>query len=580
MKSFTLKTLTVAIVSTISFSAVADKYEIEEIPTADNFRHSFAKDINAQEFVVGVSRLPTDVELDLTKISPAILQKAGIADIEEVDTLTPEQREYIIQQIANERNSEPQQQRVGINRSYYFDTTVQSIVPFPANEDQLEDSTDSFFYSINNQNSAVGYSSAPFGLIEYTYTDGEGEEQTSEFFVSDFITRGVWYNNGETTSITPPATDYLGGESALFDINDSGLAAGYASVGVSPRSEERIANCEPEDEDDIVSAPLQVCAWNIWFETKSTGASNIEPFYNPRFGGGRSSFSARRSIYDVRGFLWQLDASGEVISQQELGTLVPRNEEDDRDFSSYAFAVNNNGIAVGQSWTYHPQRGAIRMPAIFVDGEAVPVTEDEKYFWGSAKDINDNNQAAGYLVENLSGTLRNTAFIYDVDLDELTMVPGFFTGSSTIIHSINNNGMAVGTGEIEATLSNVRQRVGFAYDSTDEAAEFINLNDAISCDSPYDIVEANSINDNGVILATALKQEEYQDDSGETQTREVAVTIKLDPVDGELNNCRQEENQIEREGASTGLFSLLTLGSLGLLITAIRRRAFLKTKKS
>ncbi|WP_278361130.1 DUF3466 family protein, partial [Idiomarina abyssalis] len=107
-----------------------------------------------------------------------------------------------------------------------------------------------------------------------------------------------------------------------------------------------------------------------------------------------------------------------------------------------------------------------------------------------------------------------------------------------------------------------------------------NLNDAISCDSPYDIVEANSINDNGVILATALKQEEYQDDSGETQTREVAVTIKLDPVDGELNNCRQEENQIEREGASTGLFSLLTLGSLGLLITAIRRRAFLKTKKS
>jgi hypothetical protein len=220
------------------------------------------------------------------------------------------------------------------------------------------------------------------------------------------------------------------------------------------------------------------------------------------------------------------------------------------------------------------------MPAIFVDGEAVPVTEDEKYFWGSAKDINDNNQAAGYLVENLSGTLRNTAFIYDVDLDELTMVPGFFTGSSTIIHSINNNGMAVGTGEIEATLSNVRQRVGFAYDSTDEAAEFINLNDAISCDSPYDIVEANSINDNGVILATALKQQEYQDESGETQTREVAVTIKLDPVDGELNNCRQEENQIEREGASTGLFSLLTLGSLGLLITAIRRRAFLKTKKS
>lgn len=580
MKSFTLKTLTAAVVSTISLSAVADKYQIEEIPTADNFRHSFAQDINAQEFIVGVSRLPTDVEIDLTKVAANILRNAGITDIEEVDTLTQEQRDFITRQLANERNSNSQQQRIGFNGAYYFDTTTQSIKPFPANESQLKDSTDSYFYSINNQNSAVGFSSAPFSLVEFSYTDGDGEEQTREYFVSDFISRAVWYNNGEISSIAPPATEYLGGESALFDINDSGLAAGYASIGVSPIAEERIASCDPEDEEVIVTTPLQVCTWNIWFETKNASASNIEPFYNSRFGGGRSNFSARRSIYDIRGFLWQLDANGDVISSRELGTLEPRDEEDDRDFSSYAFAVNNNDIAVGQSWTYHSQRGAIRMPAIFINGDAVAVSEEDRYFWGAANDINDNNVAVGYLVENLSGTLRNTGFIYDIDAEELTPVPGFFTGSSTIIHAINNNGMAVGTGEIEATLSNVRQRVGFAYDSTDEAAELINLNDAISCDSAYNIVEANSINDNGVILATALTQEEYQDDSGETQVREKSVTVKLDPVEGELNNCRQEENQVEREGASVGLSSLLTLGSLGLLITAIRRRTFLKTKKS
>jgi len=580
MKSFTLKTLTVAVVSTISLSAVADKYQVEEIPTADNFRNSFAQDINAQEFIVGVSRLPTDIEIDLTKVSTNILRNAGITDIEEVETLTHEQREYITRQLANERNSNAQQQRVGVNRAYYFDTTTQSIEPFPANDNQLENSTDSYFYSINNQNAAVGFSSAPFNLTEYSYTDGDGEEQTNEYFVSDFITRGVWFSNGETASITPPETEYLGGESALFDINDSGLAAGYASIGVSPSAEERIASCDPEDEEVIVTTPFQVCAWNIWYELRTAGASNIEPFFNPYFRGSRSGFSARRSIYDIRGFLWQLDANGEVISGQELGTLEPRDEEDERDFSSYAYAINNNDIAVGQSWTYHSQRGAIRMPAIFINGDAVAVSEEDKYFWGSANDVNDNNKAVGYLVESLSGKLRNTGFIYDIDLEELTPVPGFFTGSSTIIHAINNNGMAVGTGEIEATLSNVRQRVGFAYDSTDDTAEFINLNDAISCESPYNIVEANNINDNGVILATALKSEEYQNESGETQTREVAVTVKLDPVDGELNNCRQEENQIEREGASVGLSSLLTFGALGLLITAIRRRAFLKTKKS
>lgn len=578
MKAFTLKALTVAIVSSVSMSAVADKYNVAEINTAENFRHSYAQDINSQEFIVGVSRLPTDVEIDLTKVSPGILRDVGITDIEEVESLTQAQREYITQQLANERNGSLKQQRIGINQAYYFDTTVQSILPFPATETQLKNSTDSYFYSINDQNSAVGFSSAPFETMEYSYTDSDGEQQTSEFFVSDFITRGVWYNNGQLTSVEPPATDYLGGESALFDINSSGLAAGYASIGVSPQAEETIGKCTPEDEETIVTTPLEVCAWNAWFSLKNTGATNIEPYYNPYFGGSRSSYSARRSIYDIRGYLWQLDANGAVISSQELGTLEARNEEDKRDFSSYAFAVNDNDIAVGQSWTYHSERGAIRMPAIFVNGEAMPVTEDEKYYWGSAGDINNNNQAVGYLVQNISGKLRNVGFVYDIDSSELTPVPGFFSGSSTIIHAINDNGMAVGTGEIEPTLSNVRQRVGFAYDTASDAAEFINLNDAISCDSPYNIVEANSINANGVILATALKQEEYQDDAGETQVREKAVTVTLDPIEGELNNCRQEANQIEREGASTGLFSLLGFSTLGLLITGLRRRRFLKTK--
>ncbi len=565
MKTFTTKAVTAAILSSLSLSAAADLYQVEEVPTADNFRHSFPRDINAQNFVVGVSRLPETAEIDFERLG-----------IEDPESLTDAQIVNLIRSLANESTSNTQEQRIGLNQAYYFDTTTQSIEPIPPTGEQWADSTDSFFYGINNANSAVGYSTAPYELIEYTYTDSEGTEQSREFFVSDFITRGVWFNNGEVTKVAPPETQYLGGETALMDINNSGLAAGYASIGVSPFAEERIAECTPEDEETIVTKPIQVCAWETWFALKNSTANNIEPFtysfYSRRSSG---SFGANRSIYDVRGFLWQLDASGNVVGEpQQLGTLMPRKEDDKNDFSSYAYTVNNNGIAGGQSWTYHPDLDAIKMPAIFVEGEALAVTEDTKYRWGSVNDINDNNVATGYLAEVISSKLRTTGFIYSVDNEQLTTLPGFFTGSSTVANAINDDGIVVGTGEVEATLA-TRDRAGFMFDSTEEGAEFINLNDTISCDAPYNIIEANSINDSGVIVATALKAEEYTDSEGETQTRDVVVTVKLDPsaADGELNDCTQQENRVERQGASLGLGTLLGFMGLGALISVFRRKS-------
>ena len=146
-------------------------------------------------------------------------------------------------------------------------------------------------------------------------------------------------------------------------------------------------------------------------------------------------YAARRSIYDIRGFLWQLDNNGEVISEPNWVPYRSATKKIKMTFPVTLMAVNNNGIAVGQSWTYHPERGAIRMPAIFENSEALPVTESADYFWGAATDINDNNKAIGYLAENRAGNLRNTAFVYDLeatDDEPLTLLPGFFSGSSTV----------------------------------------------------------------------------------------------------------------------------------------------------
>ena len=575
MKQFALKGLSAAILASMSMAAQADLFQIEELPTAENYRGSFPKAMNEQGFVVGISRFPTAVDIDLSQVSASVLANAGITDIDEVDTLTPEQYEYIINNVAVNANNNLQQIQIGLNAAYLYDGVTQTV---PLLGDTQDLSTDSFLYDINSSNAAVGSSTGSFSPTEYTFTDSEGEEVTLTFYLRDFISRGVWLRDGQRSVIEPPETSELGGESAIIDINDSGLAAGYASVALSPFAEERIASCTPEDPEAIVSRPAKVCAHGIWLELYNQRASNIAPsFY------ANSNYAARRSIYDIRGYLWQLDNNGEVISATELGTLEERDEEDTRDFSSYAFAVNNKGIAVGQSWTYHPDRGAIRMPAIFENSEASPVTESADYFWGAATDINDSNKAIGYLVENRAGNLRNTAFVYDLeatDDEPLTLLPGFFSGSSTVPNAINENGIVVGTGEIEATLSTVRRRVGFWYDTTAENPEFINLNDAVSCDSQYFIVEANDVTDSGEVLATALKTEEYVDGNGETQTREVAVAIKLNPIDGELNNCREEENKIERSGAAFGSGSLGVLALLGSLITFSRRKTAQKIKKS
>ncbi|WP_404398966.1 DUF3466 family protein [Idiomarina loihiensis] len=582
MKLFTLKSLTIAIVSTVSFASAADTYNIETIDTLNNYRSSVPQSINASGQIVGVARFPENVEIDFSKVPERLLIQIGF-DPEAGEELTIAQYQAIVENLGNYANNSLQTQRVGLNQAFIYSSGASSEVnAVSATENQLANSVDSFLYSINNANTAVGVTSAPFELIEHEYTNSDDETETAEYFVSDFLSRGMWYNDGISSVVEPEAQDYLGGESAIFDINDSGFAAGYESVALSPDATTRIEESCEDPEVASASQPLEVCVWGIWRGLQNADASNIAAFNNSRYrySRPRSGYNAGRSIYDIRGKLWQFDASGEVIDEVELPTLVERRSDDENDFSSYAYAINNNDIAVGQSWTYHPERNAIRMPAIFQNNEAQPVTEDPIYLWGAATDINDSNVAVGHLTKRPAGELRSYGFYYDVDEGELTILDSFFNGASTIVRSINDNGEMVGTAEVDPTLSQVRARAGFYYDMSDEAPQIINLNNTISCDSEYNIVDANDITENGEIIATALKTEPYTDEDGEEQTREILVNVKLDPIEGELNNCTDNEEPVERQGAAVGLGSLLGFGALGLLITTIRRRTFLKTKKS
>ena len=237
--------------------------------------------------------------------------------------------------------------------------------------------------------------------------------------------------------------------------------------------------------------------------------------------------------------------------------------------------MNNNGVAVGQSWTYYEgiqEVGRrIKMPAIFKDGEVSAVTEDPTYLWGAATDINDENQIIGFLIRRVQGINRYVGFTYDLETSTFAEIPSFFNGASTIPTAINNAGLIVGTAEIDADLSAQRRRVAFSYDSTVEGVNFINLNDAVACDSGYFIASAEGVNNNGEIVATGIRAEEITTDDGETTTKQFAKTLILDPTGGELNNCTQEEAKIERQGASTGLFGVISMLLIGGLITVRRK---------
>ena len=141
----------------------------------------------------------------------------------------------------------------------------------------------------------------------------------------------------------------------------------------------------------------------------------------------------------------------------------------------------------------------------------------------------------GYQVKSVNGSNRTKFFVYDMNLDEITFPDDFFLGSSSVALDINNNGLVVGYGDVDASLTG-RRTEGFLYEH--EAKQFYSVQDLISCDSPFTIVQANSINDKNEIVATALYKGPARDSSGNViidssgseTIVDLVVAVKLEPI--------------------------------------------------
>ncbi|CAI8168105.1 MAG: Uncharacterised protein [Pseudidiomarina mangrovi] len=587
MKKFNLAALSVAILGSFSAAAEADLYTVQQLETPANYRNLVPRDLNDQGMLAVLSRLPQDTEIDLTKLSSSALAAVGIPSDADLETYELSYRQYngLISFLQDNVSGNLLNPRYGTNAATSYDgQNFRFISPLDGQTDlsrATSSTIDTQFHGLNDNNVFVGLTSSAYTELSHTYTptpvgDADPVPQTLTFHQREFTSRALWFDGNNYQTYTPPETAYLGGESLMFDINDNNVAVGAVSVAISPGAQARITECEEADPATSTN-PLYVCVWNQWFVRQNALAPNLSVSFLQQL-----EIPTNQSIYDMNAAKWQLDANGNVISVTQWGTLMERTgEEDLEDFSSYAYAINNNDIAVGQSWTYFNNgqddfignpATRIKKPVVFIGDEVRSISDDTDYIWGSARDINNDNIAIGFMLKEVQGFVRYIGFSYDVDSENFTEMPGFFTGSSTIPNALNDSGLVVGTADIDSSLQVTRRRVGFVYDLNNPSNGFINLNDAIGCDSGLFIVSADAINSHGEILATALEQVDVVDENGETRNEIFIRTVKLNPVSGgQINDCDAEEQIVERQGASTSLFGGIAMLLIGGLIT-IRRR--------
>jgi hypothetical protein len=444
-------------------------------------------------------------------------------------------------------------------------------------------STANVVEGITDNSQIFGKATAPYlpmkefinsdGEVSDTFIDSDGVER--DFWLRQHGERGFFSPDNGTTfySITPTEARFGGGVSAIIDMNENGVAVGYESYQLTPGAQEYL-----EDEDSgcadpaiLANIPYEICQQKVV-----------------------------ANLYYLQGIKAIISDSGEVQSDP-LGLLVTPHPEDDRSFFSRALAINNSGVAVGYAtgWDDNDvvtpevnERASASYAVVFkedAEGNKTIFDLNQQHYqfrsfinYSIAYDINDNGIAVGYA--RSEETFVQKFFYVDTTKPdsevEVILPEDFFGSSESIAYAINNQDVIVGQGQVEShndSPQNPRRTAAFIYDLSSDTPKVVNINNLLSCDSPYDIITAKDINDVGQISATAIMQatsydekgEQVLDENGNAVMIDVARAVLLNPISGEEEDCGDFEDKVERQGASLNVLSLLSL--FGLITFRFRR---------
>jgi hypothetical protein len=534
----------------------AARYRVVELPVTDKGQSSFPSAIGEDGDIIvnvtGAFNIPIDLDL-LDFDSEALMNVLTDVESARIGNFNSTDYEILLSLIKAADGTQNSQQ---IANSVGF-LASESETTYISGFDQSSDQNNEFTFNsttlvrdVNDSGFSVGTGEGFYSNLDYTLESGENVT----FVLHDFGIR-AFVNLGNTVVGLPAPMTSAGGISEAYGINESNQVIGYGStLIVSDSLETSLVNCE--DEELRGDVPLESCLNTIISS----------------FTGSATSFA------QLRGLVWQLDEQGNLLDTKELGILFEPDADDASNYSSQAFAINDNGIAVGVSNGQYTENDVTvfrNFAVIFNQDEIINITPEpdsnvarSSNTISSAADINNDNFVVGHQVKSVNGTNRTKFFVYDMLLGEITFPNDFFLGSSSIASDINNNGLVVGYGEVDASLTG-RRNEGFLYDI--DAEQFYGIGELISCDSPYTIVQANSINDKDEIAATALYSGSAKDSRGELLLDstgneiqvELVTAVKLELIPGgEIDECDSIVDEINRERQGASVTWMLGFGAL------------------
>ncbi|MFT4807047.1 MAG: hypothetical protein ACI9LX_000363 [Paraglaciecola sp.] len=553
----------------------AAKYRVVELPVAGEGRNSFPSAINEDGNITVNVKSPYNIPIDLDLLdfeSDALIN--GLTDVESASNgdFNITDYELLLGLIRSADGTQSAQQiadTVSFLASENDSNYISGFDQLSEQDNQFSLSTTSIARDLNDSGFIVGSGDGFYNKIDYTLASGVD----INLVVHEFGTRG--FVSFADTVIGLPAPDTTaGGFSDAFGINESNQVAGYGtSLFLSDTLQTAITDCKNDELVDDEDPDTQDFPLRGDIPVESCISNIVDSFTN-----SPSTFS------QLRGLIWQLDGQGNLLNTKVLGLLFEPEAGDEKYYRSQALAINDNGLAVGISNEPYIRNGepvtqngipiTLSYAVIFDGDEVINITpnpEDITTTISTAQDINNNNLVVGYQIKSVNGTSRTKFFVYDMNLAELTFPDDFFLGSSSVALDINNNGLVVGYGDVDASLTG-RRTEGFLYDYA--AKQFYAARDLISCDSPYRIVQTNSINDKGEIGATATYQGPAKDSRGElildstgSETIiDLVVAVKLEPITGgELENCDAPADDVnrDRQGASVSWIFVFGLSILG-----------------